>query len=87
MIGGHQRLVAARRLGLTSVPVTWLDINVDQARLLALGLQALCAEARRRLPAEAAALTDAARATTLDLLGETASVAAVAERRLRATGG
>src|SRR5664279_6616729 len=38
VIGGHQRLVAARRLGLTQVPVTWLDISVEQARLLGLAL-------------------------------------------------
>src|SRR5665811_720178 len=38
VIGGHQRPVAARRLGLTSVPVTWLDISVEQARLLGLAL-------------------------------------------------
>jgi ParB-like chromosome segregation protein Spo0J len=38
VIGGHQRLVAARRLGLASVPVTWLDISVEQARLLGLAL-------------------------------------------------
>src|SRR5674476_692161 len=38
VIGGHQRLLAARRLGLTSVPVTWLDIGVEQARLLGLAL-------------------------------------------------
>jgi ParB-like chromosome segregation protein Spo0J len=38
VIGGHQRLVAARRLGLTTVPVTWLDISVEQARLLGLAL-------------------------------------------------
>lgn len=38
VIGGHQRLVAARRLGLTTVPVTWLDITVEQARLLGLAL-------------------------------------------------
>jgi ParB-like chromosome segregation protein Spo0J len=38
VIGRHQRLVAARRLGLTSVPVTWLDISVEQARLLGLAL-------------------------------------------------
>src|SRR5664280_2007316 len=36
VIGGHQRLVAARRLGLTSVPVTWLDLSMEQARLLGL---------------------------------------------------
>src|SRR5665811_845085 len=33
VIGGHQRLVAARRLGLTSVPVAWLDISVEQELL------------------------------------------------------
>jgi len=38
VIGGHQRLVAARRLGLETVPVTWLDITADQARLLGLAL-------------------------------------------------
>ena len=38
VIGGHQRLVAARRLGLTSVPVVWLDLSIEQSRLLALAL-------------------------------------------------
>jgi DNA modification methylase len=38
VIGGHQRLVAARRLGLTTVPVTWLDLSIEQARLLGLAL-------------------------------------------------
>ncbi len=38
VIGGHQRLVAARRLGYTSVPVIWLDLSVEQARLLGLAL-------------------------------------------------
>ena len=38
VIGGHQRPVAARRLGLTTVPVTWLDLSVEQARLLNLAL-------------------------------------------------
>jgi DNA modification methylase len=38
VIGGHQRLVAARRLGYKTVPVTWLDISVEQARLLNLAL-------------------------------------------------
>ncbi len=38
VIGGHQRLVAARRLGLTSVPVIWLDVSAEQARLLGLAL-------------------------------------------------
>jgi DNA modification methylase len=38
VIGGHQRLLAARRLGLTTVPVTYLDISIEQARLLNLAL-------------------------------------------------
>jgi hypothetical protein len=38
VIGGHQRLVAARRLGLATVPLSCLDISVEQARLLNLAL-------------------------------------------------
>ena len=38
VIGGHQRLLAARRLGYATVPVTWLDVSVDQARVLGLAL-------------------------------------------------
>src|SRR3954452_23006592 len=38
VIGGHQRLVAARRLGFTEVPVIWLEIDGQQARLLNLAL-------------------------------------------------
>jgi DNA modification methylase len=38
VIGGHQRLVAARRLGLTTVPVIWLDLPPEQASLLGLAL-------------------------------------------------
>jgi DNA modification methylase len=38
VIGGHQRLVAARRLGYTTVPVTYLDLTTEQARLLNLAL-------------------------------------------------
>jgi DNA modification methylase len=38
VIAGHQRLVAARRLGLETVPVTYLDLSIEQARLLSLAL-------------------------------------------------
>jgi DNA modification methylase len=38
VIGGHQRLVAARRLGLATAPVTYLDLSIEQARLLNLAL-------------------------------------------------
>ncbi len=38
VIGGHQRLVAARKLGLKSVPVIFVDLPLEQARLLNLAL-------------------------------------------------
>ncbi|MGD0862949.1 MAG: ParB N-terminal domain-containing protein, partial [Candidatus Limnocylindrales bacterium] len=38
VIGGHQRLIAARRLGLRTVPVVWLDLEPEKARLLGLAL-------------------------------------------------
>ena len=38
VIGGHQRLIAARRLGLDTVPVIYLDISTEQAKLLNLAL-------------------------------------------------
>lgn len=38
VIDGHQRLLAARRSGLKTVPVILLDISVEQARILGLGL-------------------------------------------------
>jgi len=38
VIGGHQRLIAARRLGIVVVPVIFLDISSDQAKLLNLAL-------------------------------------------------
>ncbi len=38
MVGGHQRLVAARKLGLKSVPVVYLDVSPEQGRLLNLAL-------------------------------------------------
>ena len=38
VVAGHQRLVAARRLGLASVPVIYVDLPVAEARTLALAL-------------------------------------------------
>jgi DNA modification methylase len=38
VIGGHQRLVAARRLGMATVPVIWLDLDQERSRLLNLAL-------------------------------------------------
>jgi len=44
VIGGHQRLLAARRLGLRTVPVCWLDLSLEQARLLNLSLNKISGE-------------------------------------------
>jgi DNA modification methylase len=38
VIGGHQRLIAARMRGLLTVPVIYLDVTVEQSRLLNLAL-------------------------------------------------
>jgi DNA modification methylase len=38
IIGGHQRLIAARRLGLKTVPVVFVDVSAEQAHLLNLAL-------------------------------------------------
>jgi len=44
VIGGHQRVLAARRLGYKTVPVTFLDLTVEQARLLNLALNKISGE-------------------------------------------
>ena len=38
VIGGHQRLLVARRLGFKTVPVIYVDLSDEQARLLNLAL-------------------------------------------------
>jgi DNA modification methylase len=38
VVGGHQRLVAARRLGMKTVPVTFVDLTLERARVLNLAL-------------------------------------------------
>ena len=38
VIGGHQRLLAARKLGYKQVPVILLDVSQDQAHVLNLAL-------------------------------------------------
>ncbi len=38
VIGGHQRLLAARRLGYATVPVIFVELTVEQAKLLNLAL-------------------------------------------------
>jgi len=38
VIGGHQRLLAARKLGYKTVPVVFMDLTIEQARLLNIAL-------------------------------------------------
>ena len=44
VIGGHQRLTAARKLGYKTVPVIWLDLSLEQSRLLNLALNKISGE-------------------------------------------
>src|SRR2546423_13427994 len=44
VVGGHQRLLAARRLGYKTVPVVYLDLTLEQARLLYLSLNKISGE-------------------------------------------
>ncbi len=44
VIGGHQRLLAARRLGIKTVPVIFIDISDEQAKLLNLALNKISGE-------------------------------------------
>ena len=44
VIGGHQRLVAARRCGMIHVPVIYLDVTAEDARLLNLALNRISGE-------------------------------------------
>jgi DNA modification methylase len=44
VVGGHQRLLAARRLGWKTVPVIFLDISTEQARVLNLALNKISGE-------------------------------------------
>lgn len=44
VIGGHQRLLAAARLGMKTVPVVYLDLSIEQARVLNLALNKISGE-------------------------------------------
>src|SRR4051794_11438508 len=44
VIGGHQRLLAARRLGWTTVPVIYVDLSPEQSHLLNLALNKISGE-------------------------------------------
>jgi len=44
ILGGHQRWEAAKRLGLKTVPVVYVDVSPDQAKLLNLALNRITGE-------------------------------------------
>ena len=69
VIGGHQRLLAARRLGLASVPVILLDLSGDQARLLNLALNRISGSWDEELLARLLAELDASPEVDLSLSG------------------
>ena len=65
VIGGHQRLLAARRLGLKEVPVIFLDVGAEQAHLLNLALNKISGSFDDELLARL--LADLAQTPDLDL--------------------
>ncbi|MBA3688432.1 MAG: ParB N-terminal domain-containing protein [Chloroflexi bacterium] len=69
VIGGHQRLVAARRLGLMAVPVIWLDVTTEQAQLLGLALNKISGSWDEQLLARLLAELGSAPGTDITLSG------------------
>ncbi len=65
LIGGHQRLLAARRLGLKEVPVIYLDISKEKAQLLNVALNKISGDFDEELLARL--LSDLAQTPELDL--------------------
>jgi DNA modification methylase len=69
VIGGHQRLVAARRLGITTVPVVFVDLPREQAELLNLALNRISGSWDEQLLARLLADLQATPDTDLSLAG------------------
>ncbi|NLT34285.1 MAG: ParB N-terminal domain-containing protein [Gaiellales bacterium] len=65
VIGGHQRLLAARKLGLKTVPVIYLDLTLEKARLLNVGLNKISGDFDQELLARL--LSDLAETPDVDL--------------------
>jgi DNA modification methylase len=65
VIGGHQRLTAARRLGIKTVPVVLLDLSPEQARVLNLALNRISGQWDQELLARMVA--DLSEIETVDL--------------------
>jgi DNA modification methylase len=69
VVGGHARLLAARRLGHKTVPVVYVDLSVDQARLLNLALNKISGDWDRELLTRLLADLDAAPNVDISLTG------------------
>jgi DNA modification methylase len=65
IIGGHQRLLAARRLGYETVPVVFVDLSLEQARLLNIALNKISGSFDQELLARL--LSDLNKVPELDL--------------------
>ena len=69
VIGGHQRLVAARKLGFGIVPVVFLDISEERAHLLGLALNRISGQWDQELLARLLAELEAIPNIDLSLSG------------------
>jgi DNA modification methylase len=69
IIAGHQRVLGGRRLGYTTVPVIWLDLSVEQSRLLNLALNRIGGTFDERLLARLLADLQASPEVDLSLSG------------------
>lgn len=69
VIGGHQRLLAARRLGHKTVPVVYVNLSVEQARLLNVALNRISGDWDRELLARLLADLEATPDVDLSLTG------------------
>ncbi len=69
VIAGHQRLVAARRLGHATIPVIWLDLSTERARALGVALNKISGTWDEELLARLLADLDAVPDLDLTLTG------------------
>jgi DNA modification methylase len=69
VIGGHMRLLAARRLGHRTVPVVYVDLPIEKARLLNVALNRISGDWDRELLARLLADLDATPNVDISLTG------------------
>ena len=69
VIGGHQRLLAARKLGLDTVPVVFVDLPAEKAKLLNVALNKISGEWDQEMLARLLADLEGAAGLDLTLSG------------------